>query len=151
MCFRSAAAITFLKTKIASVLGPWIIYLLFITFYHLRHCPGSQLGMFSLLALIYFSSPEILPEHICSLYFNPGCPLDWAGAEATRRLRVRHPAGSLRRWQWRVDASSQRPGGTGGCWPGGDPQSCGARGRAQAKVSWLTTRSSRAGAYPELA
>lgn len=97
-----------------------------------------------------FFHPTHPPEtHVLAFYFNPGCPLDWAGAKANRWLRVRHPAGSPHQWRWQVDAKGQRPRETGGCWPGLAPRSCGGRGRARAKVVWRTTRSSRAAACPE--
>lgn len=146
MCFCHAAVITFQKIKITSALGPSIIHFIFVSFYHLRPCPGSQLVMFSLLALNYSSTLQIPLKHMCSLYFNPGCPLDWAGAKAARCLSVRHPTGSPPQWQSQVDAWGQRPVETRGCWPDLAPRSCGERGRARAKVVWLTTRSSRAGA-----
>lgn len=152
MCFSRAALISFHKIKITSALGLSIIHFIFVFFFLPSEALSRKsVGDVSLLALNYFSALQIPLKHTCSLYLNPGCPLDWAGAKATRFPRVRHPAGSPHQWQSRVDAWGPRPGETGSCWPGLAPRSCGERGRARAKVVWLTTRSSRAAAYPELA
>ena len=113
---------------------------------------NRELWWVSVLFLIHFST--INPVRILANFisiFSPGCRPDWAEAEAARRQRARRPAGWRHRWRWLGGGWGQRPGERGGCWRGSAPLSCGERGRAQVRVFWLTARSSRAGASPELA
>ena len=93
-------------------------------------------------------------QHVTWLFyspFNPGFQPDWEEAEATQSQHARHQTGWQHQWRWRGGVWGQRPRERAGCWQCWPPLSCAVRGRAPARVSLATAKSSRARVYPELA